>query len=79
MVLLRLAMHRGVAPLALSLLFCAGGVRLEAQAAAAKTPPPPAPPVFKPTPEQLAIQAASEKELQREMDLLGIKALKLLL
>ncbi|MGB7547497.1 MAG: acetylxylan esterase [Terracidiphilus sp.] len=76
MVLLRLAMHRGVAPLALSLLFCAGGVRLEAQAAAAKTPPPPAPPVFKPTPEQLAIQAASEKELQREMDLLGIKALR---
>jgi (4-O-methyl)-D-glucuronate---lignin esterase len=29
-----------------------------------------------PTPEQLAIQAASEKERQREMDLLGIKTLR---
>src|SRR5206468_4047593 len=35
---------------------------------------PPARPA--PTPEQLAIQTATEKEHQREMDLLGIKQLR---
>jgi hypothetical protein len=41
-------------------------------AAAAQT----APALPAPTPEQLAIQAASEKEHRREMDLLGIKTLR---
>ncbi|MDR3740925.1 MAG: acetylxylan esterase [Terracidiphilus sp.] len=40
----------------------------------AQTAPKPAPPV--PTAEQLAIQAASQKEHQREMDALGIKFLR---
>ena len=39
------------------------------------TPPPPRP-AFTPTPEMLAIQAASEKEHQRELDALGIKQLR---
>src|ERR1035438_1721435 len=42
--------------------------------AAASSPQPPARPV--PTPEQLAIQAASEKDHQRVMDELGIKELR---
>lgn len=58
------------------MLLCAGAVRVMAQNATAKAPPAPPPPVFNPTPEQLAIQAASEKEHQREMDLLGIKELR---
>jgi hypothetical protein len=41
--------------------------------APAKAPPRPA---FTPTPEMLAIQAASEKEHQREMEALGIKQLR---
>jgi hypothetical protein len=53
---------------------------LAAQNAPAKPPQAPAkpapPPAFQPTPEMLAIQAASEKEHQREMDLLGIKSLR---
>ena len=76
MVRLRLAMYCAVATLTLWMLFCAGGVRLDAQTAPAKEAPAPPPPVFKPTPEQLAIQAATEKEHQREMDLLGIKELR---
>ncbi|HET6168694.1 MAG TPA: hypothetical protein VFE01_00885, partial [Terracidiphilus sp.] len=52
------------------------GVRLTAQTAPAKVPSTPPPPAFKPTPEQLAIEAASEKEHQREMGLLGIKKLR---
>jgi hypothetical protein len=68
-------MDRWFAALALAWPLCIGGSRLEAQAAPAKTTPPPsAQPA--PTPEQLAIQAASEKEHQREMDLLGIKELR---
>ena len=55
-----------------------GGLRLAAQAAPAAAPAPaqaaPARPA--PTPEQLAIQAASEKDHQRMMDLLGIKTLR---
>jgi hypothetical protein len=42
--------------------------------AAQKTPPPP--PQFTPTPEMLAIQAASEKDHQRVMNELGIKELR---
>jgi hypothetical protein len=49
--------------------------RVSAQTAAAN-PPTPAPPRIALTPEQLAIQAASEKDHQRMMDLLGIKALR---
>lgn len=51
-----------------------GGLRLAAQAAAAPAQAPPARPA--PTAQQLAIQAASEKDHQRMMDLLGIKALR---
>ncbi len=66
------------APLPLvNCLFLIGASLLTAQATSstAQTPaprftPPP------PTPEQLAIQAASEKEHQREMDLLGIQHLR---
>ncbi|MGB8261959.1 MAG: hypothetical protein WCE75_16485, partial [Terracidiphilus sp.] len=60
-------------------LFLALAFRVEAQAPAAPAPaakPAPPPPRFQPTPEMLAIQAASEKERQREMDLLGIKELR---
>ena len=48
---------------------------LVAQNAPATPPPakPAPPPAFQPTPEMIAIQAASEKEHQRELDLLGIK------
>src|SRR5579864_1600613 len=44
--------------------------------ATSATPPPPARPAFTPTPEMLAIQAASEKDHQRVMDELGIKELR---
>ena len=72
----RMAMRRAVLALALVVFLIAGGLRLESQNASGKTAPAPPPPAFKPTPEQLAIQAASEKEHQREMDLLGIKELR---
>ena len=48
---------------------------LFSQAPPAATPPPPRP-AFTPTPEMLAIQAASEKDHQRVMDELGIKQLR---
>ena len=76
MIPLRLAPYRAITPLIVWMLLCAGAVRVMAQNATAKAPPAPPPPVFNPTPEQLAIQAASEKEHQREMDLLGIKELR---
>jgi hypothetical protein len=48
-----------------------------AQAPPAEKPPSPPPrPAFTPTPEMLAIQAASEKDRQRAMDELGIKQLR---
>jgi hypothetical protein len=50
------------------------GPTTPAQAPAATPQPAPARPA--PTPEQLAIQAASEKDHQRMMDLLGIKELR---
>jgi len=43
---------------------------------AAPAKPAPKPPAFQPTPEMLAIQAASEKEHKRVMDELGIKELR---
>jgi len=50
--------------------------RLAAQTVPAATAPVPPPAQFTPTPEQLAIEAASEKDHQRLMDLLGIKELR---
>jgi hypothetical protein len=68
--------HRTVFAMALSLLVFFGSILLAAQTAPAATPPTPPAPRFTPTPEQLAIQAASQKEHQRELDLLGIKQLR---
>ena len=67
-------------PVLPALVFLAGfgGVRLACAQAApgvAAAPAQAAPARPAPTPEQLAIQAASEKDHQRMMDLLGIKAL----
>jgi len=60
--------------MALVLLACVGAPRLTAQTAPAK--PQAAPPFPAPTAEELAIQAASEKDRQRMMDLLGIRELR---
>jgi hypothetical protein len=77
--------RRGLVALAFALLLFAAVGRLMAQAAPAAPPAntttsppaaPAAPPRFTPTPEMLAIQAASEKDHQRMMDLLGIKELR---
>ena len=57
-------------------LFLPFDQHLLAQAACAPAAKPAPPPAFQPTPEMLAIQAASEKEHQREMDQLGIKQLR---
>src|SRR6266568_1706282 len=77
MTLLRLVTFRSMAPLALALVFGAGGLFLKAQNDPASTPAPaPTPPRFIPTPEQLTIQAASEKDHQRVMNELGIKDLR---
>ncbi len=69
---------RYISKAALSLLaglaVVAGGLRLDAQTAGPATPAPR--PAFTPTPEMLAIQAASEKDHQRVMDQLGIKELR---
>jgi hypothetical protein len=58
------------------ILFCAlpGLGQTQANSTPAQTPPPR--PAFTPTPEMLAIQAASEKDHQRVMDELGIKELR---
>src|ERR1700733_843061 len=65
-------------PLFIVVLIVGFGVALRARAqnaaAGAPAPQPAARPA--PTAEQLAIEAASEKEHQREMDLLGIKELR---
>jgi hypothetical protein len=60
----------------LMLLSGAAGLRLTAQVAATAPPAQAAPARPAPTPEQLAIQASSEKDHQRMMDLLGIKSLR---
>ena len=52
---------------------CASG---QAPAPGAPQQPPPPRPAFTPTPEMLAIQAASEKDHQRVMDELGIRQLR---
>ena len=64
--------HCKLVTLALMLAVCVPAFFLGAQT------PPPAPPAARPspTPEQLAIQAASEKDHQRVMDELGIKELR---
>ena len=59
-------------PLAALLLFAGVG----APRLAPQTPAPAPPPRFQPTAEMLAQQAASEKEHQRELDVLGIKELR---
>src|SRR5450631_4378959 len=76
--LVRVVTLRGPALLAFATLICAGGLSAAAQdAPSAKPAPAPArPPRFTPTPEMLAIQAASEKDHQRAMDALGIKELR---
>jgi len=68
---LRRIIHRDLLAMTLVILATSGALPLAGQTAPAATPPPP--PAFTPTPEQLAIQAASEKDHQRLMDLLGIK------
>ena len=68
----------------LALLVCPISSPLFSQTQPATTPPattppaapPAAPPRFTPTPEMLAIQAASEKDHRRMMDLLSIKELR---
>jgi hypothetical protein len=59
---------------ALSIVFFSVLVVNAAQTTPSSRTSPPQPPA--PTPEQLAIQAASEKEHQREMSMLGIKELR---
>ena len=74
---LRFVVSRLFAVLTLTVLLCGAGLQLAAQApAAAPATAPPPPPRFTPTPEMLAIQAASEKDHQRVMDQLGIKELR---
>jgi hypothetical protein len=57
-----------------STVFAICTMQVIAQNPTPATPPPPALPA--PTPEQLAIQAASQKDHQRVMDQLGIKELR---
>jgi hypothetical protein len=68
--------HRRLAAVALVLFISPALCRMEAQTApvAAQPPAPETRPA--PTPEQLAIRAASEKDHQHLMDLLGIKELR---
>ncbi len=70
------SMLRLVAPFALLMLAVSTYPLLLAQTSSGQARPAPAAPTFKPTPEQLAIEAASEKDHQRMMDLLGIKTLR---
>ena len=60
----------------LSLAWFLSPAQAPSSSAPTQNPPPPPRPAFTPTPEMLAIQAASEKERQREMDALGIKQLR---
>ena len=60
----------------LAIALCFAASWLPAQTAPAPGNPQAPPPRPAPTPEQLAIQAASEKDHQRTMDLLGIKELR---
>ena len=77
MTFLRLAMYCALSALPLSVISPAVNAQNAAQNPPATTPvPAPPPPRVAPTPEQLAIQAASEKDHQRVMDELGIKELR---
>ena len=69
---------RSLAAMALSLLLCPAVCRLAAQTPPAAPPPAPAQPrlASSPTPEQLAMRAAAEKDHQRLMEMLGIKELR---
>jgi hypothetical protein len=73
----RFIVSRRLSAMMLAFLACSGAICLMAQSA---PPVPvlatPAPRMPAPPPEQLAIQAASEKDHQRLMDLLGIKELR---
>ncbi len=66
MIALRLGFYRRVVTVVFVLVVCAALCRVVAQSAPAPAPATP----------QLAIQAASEKEHQREMEMLGIKELR---
>jgi hypothetical protein len=65
--------HRRLLATVLVLLVCPAQCRLVAQTAPST---PPAPRALTPSSEQLAIQAASETDHQRMVDLLGIKELR---
>ena len=84
---LRPIVHCRFAGVVLLLLVYPALCRITAQTAPAMAPaqqaapaaaqaPAAAPPQFAPTPEQFAIEAASEKDHQRLMDMLGIKTLR---
>ena len=79
---LRETAGRWLLALAVALVVClavgALGSTAAAQAASQAAPAAPAaaPPRFTPTPEMLAMQAATEKDHQQMMDLLGIKELR---
>jgi hypothetical protein len=74
--MLRPADSRKIAATALAIAFCFSAPSVFPQTAPVPATPPAAPTRPAPTPEQLAIQAASEKDHQRTMDLLGIKELR---
>jgi hypothetical protein len=67
---------RGFLPIALVFLFCPAFSPIEAQTAPAALPQPAAGRTVAPAPDQSAIQAASEQDHRRMMDLLGIKELR---
>src|SRR5580693_4524537 len=70
-------LQRAPAAIVLAILGFSGWLFCQAPPATppAATPAPPRP-AFTPTPEMLAIQAASEKDHQRVMEELGIKQLR---
>ena len=69
----RLSLHA----VAVAAIFLFAGLALSQQAAdSSKAAPQPKAPAYQPTAEDLAIQAASEKDHQRMMDLLGIKTVR---
>ena len=72
MTIRQLIVHPRLAPVVLVLLAASAPFRLASQTASATPPPRTA----APTPEQMAIQAANEKDHQRLLDLLGIKELR---
>jgi hypothetical protein len=72
----RFIVFLGLSAMVLALLVLSGAGPLAAQTSPT-TPPPASPPARPaPTPEQLAMRAAAEKDHQRLVDLLGIKELR---